>query len=160
MNMCDVELFIQIKKNFISNPETFYPVSRRRPGKLGGLHFTTDENWAKKFSNAEPLINWPVIRQVLEYCDSMAGLTFEFAINTNLALMTRQIAELLKRYQVRIATSLDGDQAANDAIRITKGGQGTFIRILENFNLLAEIGYPLNGFSITVAKGNKGGENR
>ena len=106
------------------------------------------------FGNAEPLVNWPVIRQALEYCSAMDDLLFEFAINTNLALITKQIAEFLKRYRVRIATSLDGDQTANDAIRVTKGGQGTFIRILEKFNLLAEIGYPLDGFSITVTNGN------
>ncbi len=106
------------------------------------------------FGNAEPLVNWPVIEQVLEYCSKMNDLSFEFAINTNLVLMTRQIAEAFKKYQVRIATSLDGGKVANDAIRITKGGQGTFAHILKKFDLLSEIGYPLDGFSITVTRGN------
>lgn len=106
------------------------------------------------FGNAEPLINWSVIEQVLEYCNKIGELSFEFAINTNLILMTKGIAEVLKKYQVRIATSLDGTQIANDAIRTTKGGQGTFTRILEKFDLLAEIGYPLDGFGITVTKNN------
>lgn len=106
------------------------------------------------FGNAEPLVNWPVIEQVLEYCDKMDDLSFEFAINTNLVLMTKQIAKTFKRHKVRIATSLDGTQTANDAIRVTKGGQGTFARILEKFDLLSEIGYPLDGFSITVTRGN------
>ena len=106
------------------------------------------------FGNAEPLVNWPVIAQVLEYCSKMDDFSFEFAINTNLVLMTRQIAEAFKKHQVRIATSLDGAQTANDAIRITKGGKGTFARILEKFDLLAELGYPLDGFSITVTRGN------
>lgn len=106
------------------------------------------------FGNAEPLINWPVIEKVLAYCAQMSDLKFEFAINTNLALMTRAIAETLKRYRVIIATSLDGTAEANDTIRITKGGQGTFRLLLEKFDLLAEIGYPLDGFSITVTKRN------
>lgn len=106
------------------------------------------------FGNAEPLVNWSVIEQVLEYCSKIGDFSFEFAINTNLVLMTRQIAEAFKKYQVRIATSLDGTQTANDAIRVTKGGQGTFARILEKFDLLVEIGYPLDGFSITVTRGN------
>lgn len=106
------------------------------------------------FGNAEPLVNWPVIEQVLEYCNKMEDFSFEFAINTNLVLMTRQIAESFKKHQVRIATSLDGTQTANDAIRITRSGQGTFARILKKFDLLAEIGYPLDGFSITVTKDN------
>ena len=106
------------------------------------------------FGNAEPLLNWPVIERMLEYCERVDDFSFEFAINTNLVLMTRPIAETLKRYRVRIATSLDGTRAANDAVRITKNGQGTFARIIEKFDLLAEIGYPLDGFSITVTKDN------
>ncbi len=106
------------------------------------------------FGNAEPLINWPVIERVLEYCDKMDDFSFKFAINTNMALMTRQIAEALKKHQVRIATSLDGTQAANDTIRTTKGGRGTFTHIIKKFDLLAEIGYPLDGFSITITRRN------
>ncbi|MEW6408388.1 MAG: radical SAM protein [Patescibacteria group bacterium] len=122
-----------------------YVMLMREQGKTHGkIHF----------GNAEPLVNWPVVEQVLEYCSKIDDLSFEFAINTNLTLMTRQIAETFKRYQVGIATSLDGTQIANDTIRITKGGRGTFTRILEKFDLLTEIGYPLNGFSITITKGN------
>ena len=106
------------------------------------------------FGNAEPLINWPVIRQVLEYCYAMDDLMFAFSINTNLALMTREMAELFKKHQVRIATSLDGNQLANDSIRVTKSGYGTFRRIIEKFDLLEEVEYPLDGFSITVTAGN------
>lgn len=106
------------------------------------------------FGNAEPLINWPVIEQVLEYCDRMEGFSFEFAINTNLILITKHIAEVLKKYQVRIATSLDGTQTANDAIRTTRDGKGTFTLIIEKFDLLAGLDYPLDGFSITVTNGN------
>lgn len=106
------------------------------------------------FGNAEPLMNWSVIDQVLGYCSKIDGFSFEFAINTNLILMTIEIAETLMRYRVRVATSLDGTQIANDAIRVTKGGQGTFAHILEKIDLLAKIGYPLDGFSITVTKDN------
>src|SRR3989344_4977160 len=70
------------------------------------------------FGNAEPLINWSVIEKILRYCDGMDGLTFEFAINTNLVLMTKEMAEEFKKYGVRIATSLDGTSQANNAIRI------------------------------------------
>ena len=44
------------------------------------------------FGNAEPLFNWSVIKKILQYCENMNELTFEFVINTNLALMTREIA--------------------------------------------------------------------
>lgn len=49
MDIKDLELFNQIKKNFISNPETFILYRGENLDNMGGLHFTTDENWAKKF---------------------------------------------------------------------------------------------------------------
>lgn len=124
--------------------DQYVKLMRQQGRTHGNLHF----------GNAEPLINWPVIEQVLEYCGKMEGFSFEFAINTNLTLMTKHIAEVLKKFQVRIATSLDGTQAANDAVRTTRDGKGTFALILEKFDLLARLDYPLDGFSITVTNGN------
>jgi len=106
------------------------------------------------FGNAEPLINWGVIKQVLEYCDSLDGLKFEYSINTNLSLLTLEIANILKKYRVGIATSLDGLEKANDAIRVDMGGKGTFQLIKSKMDLLDGIAYPLDGFSITVTSKN------
>lgn len=64
------------------------------------------------------------------------------------------MAEVFKKHHVRIASSLDGTQIANDAIRKTKTGQGTFVPIIKGFDLLAGINYPLDGFSITVTNAN------
>ena len=61
---------------------------------------------------------------------------------------------MLQALRVRIATSLDGVASANDSIRVTKDGRGTFNKIVEKFDLLSEIGYPLDGFSITVTRDN------
>ena len=50
MRMNNIEIFNQkIKKNFISNPETFVLFRGENFFNMGGLHFTTDEDWAKKF---------------------------------------------------------------------------------------------------------------
>lgn len=113
------------------------------------------------FGNAEPLLNWKVIRSVLEYCEPIRDLRFEFAINTNLWLLNEEIASLLKKYQVKIATSVDGIGEANDSIRVTKSGGGTFARLIEKFDLLQKIDYPLDGVSVTVTEKNfyKIGEN-
>lgn len=107
------------------------------------------------FGNAEPLINWSVIERVLAYCrEAYSTLEIRFAINTNLYLLTEEIARTLQVYQVKINTSLDGLADGNDAVRCTAGGQPTFDRIVANMDLLAEIGYPLDGFSITVTDRN------
>jgi sulfatase maturation enzyme AslB (radical SAM superfamily) len=76
------------------------------------------------FGNGEPLINWKVIVFCLEYCESIADIKFSYAINTNLSLLTKEKAEILKKYQVKISTSLDGLEEANDLIRIDHRGKG------------------------------------
>lgn len=106
------------------------------------------------FGNGEPLLNWKTIQFCLEYCNSFDEIDFTFAVNTNLTLLTKEIAEVLKKYNVKISTSLDGLQKANDLIRVYRSGKGTFDTIVEKFHLLKEIDYPLDGFSVTVISEN------
>jgi sulfatase maturation enzyme AslB (radical SAM superfamily) len=112
------------------------------------------ENCTIHFGTAEPLINWPIIEKTLKYCSEVySNLTFVFSINTNLSLLTKDIAKVLKQYNVEISTSLDGMMKSNDSIRKT-GGKGTFNLIVDKFDLLNEIDYPLDGFSITATSAN------
>ncbi len=118
--------------------------------------------WSKKrvaeinFGGGEPLLAWPVIKQVLEYCRATYDLEFEFrfSINTNASLITRDVAETLKKYRVKIASSLDGLREGNDRVRLTKFGGGTFSQIMSGFNILAQVEYPLNGIAVTVTEKN------
>lgn len=122
----------------------FIDLTRKNGNKICKIHF----------GNAEPLINWTVIEKILHYSTYVKDISFDFAINTNMSLMTEKIALILKEYNVRIAASLDGTSQANNAIRITKKGEGTFNQIIKKFDLLAKVGYPLDGFSITVTDKN------
>lgn len=108
------------------------------------------------FGGGEPLLVWPVIKQVLEYCTMVYGSRFDFrfSLNTNAALLTHEIAKTLKEYSVEIATSLDGLQTGNDRVRLTKGGQGTFMAIVNGLEILSDVGYPVTGFSVTVTEEN------
>ncbi|MBT9169627.1 MAG: hypothetical protein DDT19_02989 [Syntrophomonadaceae bacterium] len=108
------------------------------------------------FGDAEPLLNWTVIKMVLEYTSSsLLGFSFEYAINTNLSLLNREMALTLKKYNVKVATSLDGIGSINDLIRVTAGTRkGTFEKIIQKLDLLAGIGYPVDGISVTVTDAN------
>jgi len=108
------------------------------------------------FGGGEPLLAWPVIEQVLEYCVSRYGkeFTFRFSINTNASLVTPEVARKLKQYRVEIASSLDGLSEGNDRVRLTKAGKGTFEAILKGFENLEVAGYPLEGIAVTVTEYN------
>ena len=108
------------------------------------------------FGGGEPLLAWPAIKKVLEYCRTVYGSEFEFrfSINTNASLITLEIAKALKEYHVEIASSLDGLREGNDHVRLTKSGGGTFSQIMRGFDALAQAGYPLNGISATITEKN------
>lgn len=108
------------------------------------------------FGGGEPLLVWPVIERVLEYCQLSYGkkFTFRFSINTNASLITSEISKKLKEYHVEIASSLDGLREGNDQVRLTKSGSGTFEAIMRGFENLAEQGYPLGGIAVTVNEQN------
>ena len=102
------------------------------------------------FGNGEPLMNWATLVFAIEYCESIKDINFSYALNTNLSLLDQKKAELLKKYKVKISTSLDGLKEANDLIRIDQQGQGTFDTIVSKMQLLKSIDYPIDGFTITV----------
>ena len=108
------------------------------------------------FGGGEPLLVWPVIKQVLEYCYTVYGSKFEFrfSINTNASLITAEIASTLKEYCVKIASSLDGLREGNDRVRLTKFGDSTFFQIMRGFDVLTQIGYSLDGIAVTVTEKN------
>jgi len=106
------------------------------------------------FGNGEPLMNWATLIFVLEYCNSIREINFSYAINTNLSLLDQKKAEVLKQYNVKISTSLDGLQEANDSIRVDQKGRGTFEIIMSKIKLLKSIGHPIDGFTVTVTDKN------
>lgn len=100
------------------------------------------------FGSAEPLTNWEVVKKCISYCRSaFDGITL--AMNTNLSLLNEDIAKFLRDNNVFIATSLDGPKNGNDLIRMRING-GTYDIIMDKILLLAKVGYPLDGISITM----------
>jgi len=108
------------------------------------------------FGGGEPLLNWEVIKLCLEYIKKKYsdGFKIKLSLNTNLSLVTREIARVLKEYSVAVANSLDGTKEANDAVRKNRAGKGTFESITKAMKIFAEVDYPLSGFATTVSAQN------
>lgn len=109
------------------------------------------------FGGGEPLLNWRTIRAVLPYIDGYRrslGIPIKIGINTNLALLTEEIAKTLIEYDVEIAASLDGTKTGNNAVRLTKDLDGTYDQIIRGFKIMADLGHPLDGFAMTVTQDN------
>ncbi len=107
------------------------------------------EQLSVHFGSAEPLINWRTVKPAIQYIHRVCP-TAEVAINTNLSLLTEEMAVFFRDHHVALSISLDGPPEGNDRIRVFSDGSGTFTTIMSKVNLLAEVGYPLDGFSITL----------
>ncbi len=108
------------------------------------------------FGGGEPLINWPTIQKILNYTKTnyKSHLDINFAINTNLALITQEMVRTFKKYHVPIIASLDGTRAGNDSVRQTKTGKPTFDLIMKGFKRLLIGGIPTKMLYVVLTSKN------
>jgi radical SAM protein with 4Fe4S-binding SPASM domain len=107
------------------------------------------------YGNAEPLLNFSVIKAVQKHFkEYYPNIDKVVSINTNLSILSENMAEFLINEGILIYVSLDGLKEANDSIRVWKNGEGTFDLIISKMNMLADKGYPIEGISVTVTDKN------
>ncbi|MEO9827593.1 MAG: radical SAM protein [Paracoccaceae bacterium] len=121
---------------------------------IAALPESFDEVIHVHFGNGEPLINWKAIEFAVGYCESKSDYKFKYAINSNLTLMSEEIAQFMARYRFRISTSLDGIKDVNDRQRVSKAGKGSYDRTLQGMRLLRDAGHPVDGFTATITDKN------
>lgn len=93
------------------------------------------------FFGGEPLLNWRVIKQVLEYIDqSNFNVNINKSIVTNGTLITHEIADALSSHDCLVMLSLDGLKNEHDRFRVFRSGQGTFELVVKNMAILREHG--------------------
>lgn len=101
------------------------------------------ENGRKKeasvfFNGGEILLEWELVKQVVEHVEeqcSKNGITAGFEINTNLTLLTEEIAEFLHRHHFRVHISIDGYKEAHNRTRKYHNGAGSFDDIIEKLKI-------------------------
>lgn len=95
------------------------------------------------FNGGEPLLHLPLISDCISYARSEhPEIRVDFDINTNLALLTPEIAQFLKCNSFSVTTSLDGLKVANDAQRHSRvRGDSPFALTTRGIQILKEINY-------------------
>jgi uncharacterized protein len=87
------------------------------------------------FLGGEPLANRMTLQAVTRRAAELArerGLTLNFSITTNGTLVTAADAEFFEEFGFAVTVSLDGPAEVHDQLRPTKGGKGSFDRIMSN----------------------------
>ncbi|MDR9793743.1 MAG: hypothetical protein C6W54_03380 [Bacillaceae bacterium] len=94
------------------------------------------------FYGGEPLINWKLIKQVVEYTNDNYKKVFDnifFSITTNAYLLTEDKINYMFDKNFSISVSLDGDKENHDRNRVTINEKGTFDRVFKNLALMDDI---------------------
>ena len=93
------------------------------------------------FFGGEPLMNWNVVKQIVEYGRSKEtefDKKFRFTLTTNGMLLNDEVMEFANREMSNVVLSLDGRKEVNDAMRPTRGGKGSYDVIVPKFKKFAE----------------------
>ena len=78
-----------------------------------------------EFQGGEPLVNFPVVKHIIEYAlarNRAYGKQLEFTMVSNLALMDETKLAYLVENKVQICTSIDGPEALHTKQRVLIGG--------------------------------------
>lgn len=92
-----------------------------RGGGAESIHIT--------FFGGEPLLNKPVLKQVIAYSQargSATGQRVTYSMTTNATLLDDEIIGLIKRYNFGLMISMDGPPDVHDAMRPMADGSGSF----------------------------------
>ena len=92
------------------------------------------------FYGGEPLLNLPLIKQVIAYSRELFdGKEIGYTITTNGTLLTDEIMHFLADEDINLMISLDGPKEIHDRNRVFAGGGGTFDTIMKNLERFKKI---------------------
>ncbi|MCI8726035.1 MAG: thioether cross-link-forming SCIFF peptide maturase [Hungatella sp.] len=93
------------------------------------------------FFGGEPLMNWEVVKKLVEYGRSQEKIhnkNFRFTLTTNGVLLDDEIMEYCNREMSNVVLSLDGRREVNDRMRPFRKGAGSYDLIVPKFQKFAE----------------------
>ena len=99
------------------------------------------KNLEVDFFGGEPLMNWQVVKQLVEYGRSQEeahNKKFRFTLTTNGVLLNDEIMEFCNREMSNVVLSLDGRKEVNDKMRPFRNGTGSYDLIVPKFQKFAE----------------------
>ena len=101
----------------------------------------TRKNLEVDFFGGEPLMNWEVVKQLVEYARSVEkqhNKNFRFTLTTNGVLLDDEIIDYLNKEMCNVVLSLDGRQNVHDHFRKYYNGKGSYEDIVPKFQRLVE----------------------
>lgn len=93
----------------------------------------TVENLQADFFGGEPLLNFSVVKDTIEYAEKAGGRKkIKFTLTTNAALLNQEFLRFLNEKQVGLILSLDGHPKVHNRFRRFKDGKESYKKVLKN----------------------------
>ena len=93
------------------------------------------------FFGGEPLMNWDVCKELVKYGreqEKLHGKNIRFTLTTNGVLLNDEVTEFCNKEMHNVVLSLDGRKEVNDRFRVDMAGNGSYDRIVPNFQKFVE----------------------
>ncbi|MDO4876026.1 MAG: thioether cross-link-forming SCIFF peptide maturase [Oscillospiraceae bacterium] len=93
------------------------------------------------FFGGEPLMNWDVCKALVKYGreqEKIHGKNIRFTLTTNGVLLNDEVTEFCNKEMHNVVLSLDGRKEVNDRFRVDMAGNGSYDRIVPNFQKFVE----------------------
>jgi len=93
------------------------------------------------FFGGEPLMNFNVVKQIVEYARSREkeyNKKFRFTITTNGLLLDDDKIDFINKEMSNVVLSIDGRKEVNDYFRVLPNGQGCYDMIIPKYKKLVE----------------------
>ena len=94
------------------------------------------KNLEVDFFGGEPLMDWDVVKQLVNYARSVEkqhNKNFRFTLTTNGLLVDDDVIEFANKEMHNVVLSLDGRKEVHDKLRRTVGGHGSYDVIVPKF---------------------------
>ena len=88
------------------------------------------------FFGGEPLMNFEVVKKLVEYARSIEkemGKNFRFTLTTNGVLVDDEVIEFANKEMSNVVLSLDGRKEVHDKFRVDYNGKGSWEKIVPKF---------------------------
>lgn len=104
-----------------------------------------------EFQGGEPLLNFDVIKHIVEYADSRKNdKNLTYSVVTNTIALTDEMIDFFLGHNISVSTSLDGDVQLHNKNRPYRDGTGSFSRVVNNIKRLKEKGLDVGAIQTTT----------